>query len=155
MLGNCPVQLPGTVDPPFKRFECWKSRAAFWPTTAAAQHSTHPKNNITHFAGCRPTRTTSFCSCQTAAAAAAAMNSTFVRNIRPVIEEKLDTTTRAHEGDGEGKERRSIGEDLRSPVVSYSFHRMHERFTCHYCVRGTFRRGLPPRGIDEPACFLA
>ena len=31
----------------------------------------------------------------------------------PVIEEKLDTITRAQEGYGEGKERRSIGEDLR------------------------------------------
>ena len=61
-----------------------------WSTTAAAQHSTHPKNNITHYAGWRPTRTTSFCSCQTAAAAAAAaMNSTLVRTSVPVIEEKV------------------------------------------------------------------
>ena len=38
-----------------------------------------------------------------------------------VIEEKLDTATRAREGDGGGKERRSVREDFQWPVLSFPF----------------------------------
>ena len=40
-------------------------------------------------------------------------NSTLVLTSVPVVEEKLDTATRAQVGDGEGKERRRISVDFR------------------------------------------
>ena len=63
------------------------------PTTATAQHSTHPKNNITQYATWRPTRTTSFHSFQTAAAA---IDSTLIgpEHLSPSSRKRL---TRQHE----------------------------------------------------------
>ena len=77
-------------------------------------------NNITHYAKWPPTRTTSFRSCQTAAAAT---NKHWSRTSVLVIEEKLDTVTREPKGDGEGKERRSVIERFRWPVLFFHFYR--------------------------------
>ena len=139
------------VDPSFKRFECCKSTAyhsSMQPNTQHTQIITSPttrdgdQEERHHFAVVRLQQQQRWILHWSGISV-------------PVIEQTLDTTTRTQEEDGEGKERRSIGKDLRWLVDSFFFHRLHERFICPCCVRGTFRGSLPPRGIDVRACFLA